>query len=360
MSNQPPKALKEDEVIHSELMEARRTMRNLVDEMIESAPDEEPATTCITHLTKDQKRRYYVQPDMLPYYIGSMNDDQETLEYVKGLSMRFWYNIQPANFRSHWHTALEIITALEGDFTAMIQQQTYHLNPGDILIIPAGSVHSLSAPPKGTRFIYILELDHFSHLPGFNYILSLLGNPIHIVADQSSDFYNQEASLIMEMAEQYWGHSVTKELNLFSCLLRFFAKIGENNVDEANGQPLNSPKTGSLMNRLTMSLDYLDSHYAENVTLEEVAAVACFSKYYYTRLLKQYTNQTFYDYLSARRIRAAEQLLIVPNLPITEISLKSGFSSLSSFNRTFKRIKGCSPTEYRALYTIDNTRVQTE
>ena len=106
MSNQPPKALKEDEVIHSELMEARRTMRNLVDEMIESAPDEEPATTCITHLTKDQKRRYYVQPDMLPYYIGSMNDDQETLEYVKGLSMRFWYNIQPANFRSHWHTAL--------------------------------------------------------------------------------------------------------------------------------------------------------------------------------------------------------------------------------------------------------------
>ena len=202
MSNQPPKALKEDEVIHSELMEARRTMRNLVDEMIESAPDEEPATTCITHLTKDQKRRYYVQPDMLPYYIGSMNDDQETLEYVKGLSMRFWYNIQPANFRSHWHTALEIITALEGDFTAMIQQQTYHLNPGDILIIPAGSVHSLSAPPKGTRFIYILELDHFSHLPGFNYILSLLGNPIHIVADQSSDFYNQEASLIMEMAEQ--------------------------------------------------------------------------------------------------------------------------------------------------------------
>ena len=88
--------------------------------------------------------------------------------------------------------------------------------------------------------------------------------------------------------------------------------------------------------------------------MEEAANIACFSKFYFTRLFKQYTNQTFYDYLSTKRIKAAEQMLIIPNLPITEISLKAGFSSLSSFNRTFKRLKGCSPSEYRSLYSLEN------
>ena len=137
------------------------------------------------------------------------------------------------------------------------------------------------------------------------------------------------------------------------CLLNFFAKIGENTVNTANRAMGNGTKSNSLMNRLSMVLDYLDSHYSENITLEEAASIACFSKFYFTRLFKQYTNQTFYDYLSARRIKAAEQMLIVPNLAITEISLKSGFASLSSFNRTFKRLKGCSPSEYRTLYTVN-------
>ena len=306
----------------------------------------------IIQLTKEQKINYYMQPDMLPFYTTSLNGDQETFYYVKGLSMRFWYNIQHASFPSHWHTALEIIMPLEETFTVVTSSQEYHLDTGDIMVIPSGTIHSLQAPASGSRFIFILELDMFTRLPGFNYILSLLSSPIHIKADSNSDFYNAEAQIMMELAEHYWGKSITKEMNLCSCLLRFFALLGENSVNNANRTSQNSAKTDSLMSRLTMALDYLDTHYNEDITLEEVAAIACFSKFYFTRLFKQYTNQTFYDYLSARRIKAAEQLLIIPNLQITEISLKSGFSSLSSFNRTFKRMKGCSPTEYRALYTI--------
>ena len=98
-------------------------------------------------------------------------------------------------------------------------------------------------------------------------------------------------------------------------------------------------------------LDYIDDHYSEPITLEQAAQIARFSKFYFTRLFKEYTNRTFYEYLTEKRIHAAEQMLLMPKLAVTEVSIQAGFSSLSSFNRTFKRNKGCSPTEYRTLFT---------
>ena len=59
---------------------------------------------------------------------------------------------------------------------------------------------------------------------------------------------------------------------------------------------------------------------------------------------------SFYDYLNKERIQVAEKLLLNPELSITEVAFRSGFSSISTFNRVFKNSKNCSPTEFRSLY----------
>ncbi|MCM1569654.1 MAG: AraC family transcriptional regulator [Roseburia sp.] len=306
----------------------------------------------IYHLTFEQQMLYAVQPDMILGYDRSVDEELEHTHHIKGGSIRFWHNTQAVDFSNHWHTSVEIIMPLEEGYTVYIQQQEYVLQEGDIFIIPAGTVHALHSPDKGSRFIFLFELDLLSQLPGFNYILSLMSQPIHIPHDDQSEFYREEATLMMRLADYYWGNSITKEMYIFACLVTFFAKVGEHTINSLPPASNTTAKSGPLVGRLSMVLDYLDTHYSENITLEEAAGIANFSKFYFTRLFKQYTNQTFYDYLSSRRIQAAEQMLTVPNLAITEISLKSGFSSLSSFNRTFKRLKGCSPSEYRSLYTV--------
>ncbi len=303
-------------------------------------------------LTPEQQDKYAIQPDMIPDYEQFLEGNMEFAKYIKGSSMRFWYNTQTKSYPSHWHTALEIVMPLENNYTVYFQQQEYILNPGDILVIPAGAIHGETPPETGSRFIFIFELDFFSQITGFNFVLSLLSQPIYITYDSNPEFYTAEAKLMLELAHHYWSQGATREMNIFSCLISFFARIGEHATRTLAPATNTSTKASSLVNRLSMVLDYIDNHYSENLTLEEAASIACFSKFYFTRLFKQYTNQTFYDYLSAKRIRAAEQMLIIPNLPITEISLKSGFTSLSSFNRTFKRLKGCSPSEYRVLYTV--------
>ena len=95
--------------------------------------------------------------------------------------------------------------------------------------------------------------------------------------------------------------------------------------------------------------DYITAHCTENLTVDELAVIAGFSKFHFIRLFKQFTNVTCYEYLIQKRIELAERLLIEPNLTITQVALQSGFGSLSSFNRVFKASKNCTPTEYKNM-----------
>ena len=134
-------------------------------------------------ITEEQKRRYFVQPDMLPSFQRSLDGDLEYSQYVKGSPFRFWFNNQPTGFTDHWHTAMEIIFTLENTYTIEAHQQKYVMEPGDIAIIPSGTVHSISSPEKGCRFVFMFEPNLFSQLPGFNYVLSLIPQPVLINYD---------------------------------------------------------------------------------------------------------------------------------------------------------------------------------
>ena len=74
------------------------------------------------------------------------------------------------------------------------------------------------------------------------------------------------------------------------------------------------------------------------------------SKFYFSRLFKQFTNVSFYKYVNQKRIEKAAEMLTEPNISITNVALSCGFESLSSFIRMFKIVKGCTPTEFRNMY----------
>ena len=94
---------------------------------------------------------------------------------------------------------------------------------------------------------------------------------------------------------------------------------------------------------------YIDEHCTEDLTLESVADRAGFSKYHFSRLFKQFSGQTFYQYVSKKRIEQAELLLAREDMSITDVASASGFESLSAFIRMFKLIKGMTPTQYRKM-----------
>ena len=98
---------------------------------------------------------------------------------------------------------------------------------------------------------------------------------------------------------------------------------------------------------ITRAKAYIMEHQTENLRLGQVAQSANSSPFYFCKLFKKATGLNFTDYLSRIRIERARNLLLNPNLRVSEIAFEVGFQSLTHFNRVFKNTVGQSPTRYR-------------
>ena len=95
------------------------------------------------------------------------------------------------------------------------------------------------------------------------------------------------------------------------------------------------------------ALAYMEAHYAEHLTLQDVADHCYVSQWHLSKLLNKQTEKSFYDLLNAIRIARAKQLLADPSNTIGEISEIVGYTDLGHFARTFKKMEGVSANEYR-------------
>lgn len=102
---------------------------------------------------------------------------------------------------------------------------------------------------------------------------------------------------------------------------------------------------------VTRAKQFIEEHKAEEISLRDVAKVVNVSTFYFCKLFKKATGMTFTEYLSQVRISKAKNLLLNPNLRVSEIAYDIGYQSLTHFNRTFHRIVGQSPTAYRKAIT---------
>jgi len=129
--------------------------------------------------------------------------------------------------------------------------------------------------------------------------------------------------------------SVVKLLSIFAQHLSMVSN--QIVVQEANAEP---PV-------ITRAKQYINEHQTEELSLEQVAAAVHTSKFYFWKIFKKSTGINFTDYLSRIRTERAKNLLLNPNLRVSEIAYEVGFQSLTHFNRVFKRVLGRSPTDYR-------------
>ena len=88
----------------------------------------------------------------------------------------------------------------------------------------------------------------------------------------------------------------------------------------------------------------------KELSLEEVASFAGSSKYYFSRVFKEFAGISYSDYLTVKRLNASANLLIHTDLPIREVARDSGFGSVGTFNRIFREHKHCTPTQFRTIY----------
>lgn len=282
--------------------------------------------------------------------IHHLSGIHETADYRTDTQICLYYNDENENYPPHWHTPFEVIMPIHNIYTVDVGEKHYVLREGDILVICPGIVHELFAPEHGERIIFQPGLSQI-HIRELELLISLIRPAVLITPELYPDFHPVAHRLMLEIKEEYFQCEPYYETAIYSRFLQILVDIGR-----LHGA-LKHPSAVASNNRQKDYLDkflyitnYINEHFAEDLSLEQVADLAGFSKYHFTRLFKQYTDTSFYKYLNQKRIDYAKTLLLDPNLPVLDVALQCGFSSLSAFLRMFKQLNMCTPTEFRNMY----------
>jgi len=137
-------------------------------------------------------------------------------------------------------------------------------------------------------------------------------------------------------------------LELFSILYELSKSVNQRLLSEANlvqNDFENSDKT-------KLFYDYVHKNYSNKITLEDMAELMSMSKVTFNRFVKKTTERTFITFLNGIRVDNASRMLAEEDFGVSEIAYKCGFYNIANFNRIFKKIKGCTPSQYRKEFQL--------
>lgn len=99
--------------------------------------------------------------------------------------------------------------------------------------------------------------------------------------------------------------------------------------------------------KIKVIYEYVQENFSRKITLAEISAMVNMSPVSFNRFIKKRTGKTFIDYINDTRISYATRWLIETDLSIGEIGFKCGFNNIANFNRVFKKVKNCTPSDFR-------------
>ena len=110
--------------------------------------------------------------------------------------------------------------------------------------------------------------------------------------------------------------------------------------------------------RILKVLIYIEENIDEELTMDELARVACYSPFHFHRIFQAIVGETIHQYVKRLRMQRAAGKLRYTERPVTEIALDTNYDTPSAFTKAFKQFMGASPKRYRALYVAVNTMTQ--
>ena len=256
----------------------------------------------------------------------------------------FWIYDSPEykEYSMHWHNAVEILMPTENVFPVICGDKEYILNENDVLIIPPGELHNLKAQ-HGRRIIMLCDNAMFKDNPALAEVCRIFSQPVWINESYNKGFVSELNETITEMVRIFDSAPSFCETLLYEMLIEILLKIARHN----NSIGSKSDEKADLIKR------YIDKFYMNPITLDSLSEAVGYSKFHISRFFTK-NNTSFSDMLNTRRIKAAEMLLRNENTPITQIAMNVGFSSITSFNRSFRKFKDCTPTQFRKMYREGN------
>lgn len=254
-----------------------------------------------------------------------------------------------APYPLHRHTFLEINYMLRGSADQTVDGNLVHLDQGDLILLDAGTSHSISALGENDLLINILfrntniSLDLLKELKGqrsvlFNFLLKEDEATRDFVVFRTDNNFRLRETLD-DIIDEYFTNQQFSDLMLKSYLNILLAQLIRN-------YSVQIPENGATKQLVVDMLSDITNEYA-TVSLKELSERYCYNRNYLSNIFKKEVGITFSEVLNRQRITEAHRLLVTTGLPISDIMGEVGITNKSFFYKKYEEMYKITPGKSR-------------
>lgn len=258
----------------------------------------------------------------------------------------------------HWHDEIEFILITSGKAIFQIENHSYTVTEGEIIIIGAGELHSAYSLNSGNKCIcksLVFNSEMLSSKSSdaiqIKFINPLINNqldlPHHLPCKNQTEM--DIKAFLLELISTLNTKESNFELIAKSYLYMIFSKLILMATYKNTSELINSHITNRIED-FKHILNYIHINYNKPITIKELSGELNMSEGHFCRTFKSFTFKTPIDYLNYYRITKAQDSLVNSNKKILEISMDVGFNNLSYFISIFKKNTGYTPSEFRRKF----------
>ena len=236
-------------------------------------------------------------------------------------------------FNIHWQDSLEMLYVIEGEAEVASDTLRQNIRTGEIAVINSNHIHDIRAVAPVCRY-YCMLADRE--------LCEQLGAPIGElrfqlrVSDSPAREYFDMIVDEMLTRSAYYKAAVRADLGgLLVHMCRHWLEARD----------FDGGRADKRLDMVKAAIRFIQLHFAESLSVEQISAAAGFSKYYFCRGFKEITGRTVVDYLNYTRCGHARRLLASGRYNVSESAEHSGFSNLSYFTKTYKKYMGELPSQ---------------
>lgn len=253
----------------------------------------------------------------------------------------------------HSHEYIEVLYCTGGNFDIWLNGKYFDFSKGDLVVINSHEIHTIKALTDG-HYIVLRFLPDIIYSVGSSafeakYISPfLINNSKHqriFRQDEiaQTDIYRHMVDILEEYVKKPYGYELAIRTYINSIFLWILRYWNSKNID----LELDTSISNDLVIKVQRTMDYISTHFRDEITASNAAAMCNVSYSYFSRIFKKITKHSFSEYLNYVRISESEKLLASTDLSMTEIAMQSGFSTSSYFIQQFKLHKHISPKQFR-------------
>lgn len=249
-----------------------------------------------------------------------------------------------AREEEHTHAYFSIIFPQKGEGRHYVDGKSAELKPGCAYFIDRSVPHAL-LPEGELRYTELLLSPDFFESPSD---AAELRRIFYTDSDYQPEVaLNSDEREAVEAVLRLFVRENEKRAGDFRTVMRLCVKLLAQYIARAAERARSELANRDPAYILSVTLEYVDKHFTENISQEELAERFRYNSAYFSRMFKKHRGMNLSDYITGKRIAYAEELLSTTDMSAEQISETVGYKSKPQFYNTFVRYLGVTPRQYR-------------